>query len=152
MKSYIETTNERAREANARSDAGLDICMTHTNINTGGLMTEKKDDTESVKRTVMSSLQADDEASAAVQKTPNRVTLDSMKDKIKGEEYIHPDSIPHMTICVIMLENGFALVGKSTPADAENFNEELGEKFAFEDALRQMWPLEAYLLRERMML
>ena len=35
-------------------------------------------------------------------------------------------------------------------ADAENFDKELGKKFAYEDALRQMWPLEAYLLRERM--
>jgi hypothetical protein len=53
---------------------------------------------------------------------------------------------------VLITDTGYALVGKSTPADAENFDEELGLKFAKEDAIRQMWPLEAYLLRERMTL
>jgi hypothetical protein len=98
----------------------------------------------------MGSLEETDAQSAAVQKTKNRVSLDSMKEKIAREEYIHPDLIPHMTICVILLNNGFALVGYSAPADSENYNEQLGDQFAFENALRQMWPLEAYLLRERM--
>ena len=93
----------------------------------------------------------DDEAKA-VQHTRHRVTLDSMVTRIVDIEYIHPESIPHMTIAVVSVNNGFVLVGKSTPADEQNFDEELGKKYAYEDALRQMWPLEAYLLRERMTL
>jgi Phage protein (N4 Gp49/phage Sf6 gene 66) family len=99
-----------------------------------------------------SSLRVGDDEAAAVQKTKNRVALDAMLAKVTGEEYIWPESMPHMTICVLTVENGFALVGKSTPADPDNFDRELGRKFAREDAVRQMWPLEAYLLRERMML
>lgn len=95
------------------------------------------------------SLRISDDLSKQVQKTPNRVTLDSMIAKIKSVEYVHPETIPTMTICVIVLENGFSLVGKAAPADPENFSRELGTKFAYEDALRQMWPLEAYLLREK---
>ena len=98
----------------------------------------------------MDSLRISDDASKEVQKTPNRVTLDSMLAKIAAEDYINPSSIPHLTICVLVLENGFSLVGKSAPADPDNFNAELGKKFAKEDAVRQMWPLEAYALRERM--
>lgn len=98
----------------------------------------------------MDSLRLSDEASKEVQKTPNRVTLDSMLAKIVAEDYINPPSIPHLTLCVLVLENGFSLVGKSAPADPENFNAELAKKFAKEDAVRQMWPLEAYALRERM--
>jgi hypothetical protein len=98
----------------------------------------------------MDSLRVSDDASKEVQKTPNRVTLDSMLAKIVAEDYINPASIPHLTICVLVLENGFSLVGKSAPADPENFNADLGKKFAKEDAVRQMWPLEAYALRERM--
>lgn len=143
-----------------RCDAGLDIVMVHTNINTGGVSmntvlteAEQRESAEERKaRTGLSSLRITDDESAAVQKTSNRITLDSMLAKIVYEEFIHPQTIEHMTICVLTTENGFALVGKSAPADAENFNEELGKKFAKEDALRQMWPLEAYLLRERMML
>ncbi|ESY05256.1 hypothetical protein X752_25950 [Mesorhizobium sp. LNJC398B00] len=55
-----------------------------------------------------------------------------------------------MTICVMTLTNGFTLVGKSAPADPANFNQALGEKFAREDCIRQMWPLEGYLLREEL--
>jgi len=98
----------------------------------------------------MESLKLSDEQSAAVQKTPNRVTLDSMIAKIEREEYLHPECLPSMTICVILLRNGFTLVGKSAPADPENFDPDLGRKFAREDAIRQMWQLEGYALRERL--
>jgi hypothetical protein len=99
----------------------------------------------------MDSLQIGDALAASVQKTPNRVTLDSMLAKIATEEYLTPSVMPHLTICVIVLKNGFSLVGKSAPADAGNFDAEVGRKFAREDAIRQMWPLEGYVLRERLM-
>lgn len=98
----------------------------------------------------MGSLETTDAESRAVQKTPNRVSLDSMKEKIAAEEYIYPESLPCMTICVLTMTNGFAVVGKSAPADPENFNADLGKKFAYEDAMRQLWPLEGYALRERL--
>lgn len=96
------------------------------------------------------SLKASDNLSAQVQKTPWRVSLESMKRRIKSEEVIHPRTIPHMTIVVITLDNGYALMGMSAPADPDNYNEEVGIKFAREDALRKMWPLEAYVMREHM--
>lgn len=147
--------------SNYRADGGLEIRMVHSGINTRentmsniGLteaeVNEIKQETDQQRkeRTGLSSLEISDQAAAAVQKSQHRVTLDSMKAKITDEEFLHPRTMPHMTICVLTTDNGFALVGKSTPADPENFDQELGEKFAFEDALRQMWPLEAYLLRE----
>ena len=97
-----------------------------------------------------SSLEVTDNESRAVQKTPNRVSLDYIKSRIRAVEYIYPDSIPHMTIAVISYENGFSFVGKSAPADSENFNRELGQKFAYEDAVRQIWPVEGFALRERL--
>lgn len=96
------------------------------------------------------SLEASDAAAAAVQKTPNRVSLDSMRAKIVEREFYYPNVEPTMTIAVLKLENGFILVGKSAPADPANFDVELGRKFAEEDAVRQMWPLEGYALRERL--
>ena len=96
----------------------------------------------------MESLRVTDDQSKAVQKTDNRVTLDSMQAKIDKVEYHHPNVCLHMTIASVRLKNGFVLVGKSAPADPENFNRELGAKFALEDAMRQMWPYEGYLLCE----
>lgn len=97
------------------------------------------------------SLEAGEAAAAAAQKPgAERVTLDNMKARIKSEEYIHPADAAHMTIAVITLDNGYILVGKSAPADPTNFDAGLGQRFAYEDALRQMWPLEGYLLREKL--
>lgn len=98
----------------------------------------------------MSSLKTTDEMSQAVQKTPNRVSLESLEAKITEKEFIYPAGRPSMTIVIVYLENGFVVVGKSAPADPENFNEELGRQFAYEDAVRQIWPLEAYLLNEKL--
>ena len=101
-------------------------------------------------RTGLSSVRMTDDESRAVQKTPNRVSLDSILAKIRHEQYINPVVLPHMTICVLVLENGFAIVGQSAPADSGNFNPELGKKFAMEDAIRQIWKFEGYALREKL--
>lgn len=45
-----------------------------------------------------------------------------------------------VTICAITLTNGFVLVGKSACVNPDNFNAELGEKYAAEDALLQFGP------------
>jgi len=94
------------------------------------------------------SLEATDASSAAVQVTPWRVSLDMMKKRVASVEYIYPKSIPHMTIAIVLLDNGYALQGMSAPADAANFNEEKGKEFAYEDAMRKLWPLEAYVMRD----
>lgn len=93
-------------------------------------------------------MDAGDKSAASIQKTPWRVSLESMKKNVDSVEYIHPESIPHMTIAVVLLKNGYALQGVSVPADPANFNEEKGREFAFEDALKKMWALEAYVMRE----
>lgn len=56
--------------------------------------------------------------------------------------YVFPDTT--VTICLITLESGFSLVGKSACMDPEDFNRGLGQKWAFEDAKKQLWELEGY--------
>jgi hypothetical protein len=55
-----------------------------------------------------------------------------------------------LSICILVLRNGFIVVGKSAPASRENFNAELGKKLAYEDCIRQLWPLMGFVLRERL--
>ncbi|RWG44142.1 MAG: hypothetical protein EOQ62_21655 [Mesorhizobium sp.] len=98
----------------------------------------------------MDSLETSDAEAAAVQKTANRVTLDSLRAKIAAEEIVNPMFAGHVTVVIAKLENGFVLIGKSAPADPANFDAELGLKLAREDVIRQMWPLEGYALRERL--
>lgn len=52
-----------------------------------------------------------------------------------------------LTICVLVLKNGFTVVGKSACASPENFDEALGRKIARDDARNQIWALEGYKLR-----
>lgn len=95
----------------------------------------------------MDSLQATEAASAAIATAP-RVTLDSMEAKIASETYTMIDGI--LTLCTLKMENGFYVTGESAPASPANFSAELGRKFARENAIRQLWKLEGYALREKL--
>jgi hypothetical protein len=101
-----------------------------------------------VEGATLSALDLSDKHAAEVAKTPWRVSLEGMKKQVASVEYIYPKSIPHMTIAVVMLKNGYALQGMSAPADPANFNERTGQLFAYEDAMKKLWSLEAYMMRE----
>lgn len=88
----------------------------------------------------MSSLEATDAASEAVRKG-FRITLADLKARVANVECIHRD---HLTIAVLRLDNGWYLVGKSAPVDPDNFDQEHGMQLAYDDALRQAWPLLAF--------
>lgn len=91
---------------------------------------------------------ATEQAKATVATKPApRVTEESIKAKIASVEYILHDV---MTLCVITMRSGFKVVGKSAPASRENFDLEVGKRYAYNDAFRQLWPLEGYLLRDRL--
>lgn len=78
-----------------------------------------------------------------------KVTLDGIKAKIKGETYlVLPDG--RTTLCMLTLENGYTIKGLSACVDAAEFDMNLGRKYAFEDAIKQIWPLEGYLLAENL--
>lgn len=88
----------------------------------------------------MSSLEVTDAASEAVRKG-FRVTLDDLKARVVDVEYIRRYPL---TVAVVKLDNGWYLVGKSAPVDSSNFSWRLGCDLAYEDALRQAWPLLAF--------
>lgn len=55
-----------------------------------------------------------------------------------------------LTLCVLVLRNGFTVVGTSACASPENFDAEIGRRIARQDAIRQIWPLLGYELRTRL--
>ena len=106
----------------------------------------------------MDSLQLSDAAAAAVTVAP-RVTLKDIESAIGSVHYntgdhAFPDSeVPAtfvLTLCLVVMKNGFTVIGKAAPASPENFNRDLGRKFAYEDAVRQIWPLMGYALRDHL--
>ena len=101
------------------------------------------------------------EAECAAGRTAPRVSLEDIKANIvaqytfTGSAAIGAGAPVHtaldlLTICLLVLQNGFTIIGKSAPADARNFDADLGAKLAYEDAVRQVWPLMGYELRERL--
>jgi hypothetical protein len=60
----------------------------------------------------------------------------------------HPLNV--LSICILVMRNGFTVIGKSAPASPENFNAEFGKKLAYEDCIRQLWPLMGFALRDRL--
>lgn len=55
-----------------------------------------------------------------------------------------------LTICVLVLKNGYTVVGKSACASPENYDKEIGRTVAYEDARKQIWALEGYNLRSKL--
>jgi hypothetical protein len=64
--------------------------------------------------------------------------------------YHHDDSLPLLTFCVLVLRNGFTVTGESACASSENFDAEIGRKIARQNAVAKIWPLEGYLLKQRL--
>lgn len=89
-----------------------------------------------------------DQAQAIVETREHpRVTLDSMKAKISEVRYIRHK---HITIALVEMQSGFMVIGKAAPADPRNYSQPVGERYAYEDAIKQLWPLEGYALCERL--
>lgn len=79
--------------------------------------------------------------------TAPRLTPDSIDATILYEEYFRVTNTT-CTICSLVLNNGYVVVGKSAATSMDNFDEELGKKIARSDARSQIWALEGYLLKQ----
>jgi len=92
-----------------------------------------------------------------------RIKLKDIEMSIVGVHYFHPaealndpggypkeSALWTTTICAVELENGYVVYGKSTPASAKNFNEKIGQRLAYDDAVRQVWPLMGFMLRDKL--
>lgn len=109
----------------------------------------------------MDSLQVTDAQSAAVAVAP-RVALSDIETAIAERHDFtagqavaamgaaHGAALGLLSICLLVMNNGFTIIGKSAPASPENYNADLGRKYAYEDAVRQLWPLMGYALRDKL--
>ena len=78
---------------------------------------------------------------------PTKVTREHLGMRIAAADYVvMPDG--RTTVCQLTMQNGFTVRGESSCVSAENFNKELGEKYAYEKAFDAAWAFEGYLLAE----
>jgi hypothetical protein len=81
--------------------------------------------------------------------TKGKLSLDYIEGLIEAE-YYHVFHNTTTTICGLRLKNGFIAVGHSTPIREENFDAELGRRVARENAIKNIWQLEGYLLKQKL--
>lgn len=106
-------------------------------------------------------LEATEAECAAVAVAP-RVSLADIEAAISGRYHFtgleavpgghpsHDDGLSRLSMCIVVMKNGFMIIGKSAPASAANFNADLGRKLAYEDCIRQLWPLMGFALRDKL--
>ena len=98
--------------------------------------------------------------------TAARVTPKDLEDNIASiwyinagtgvipDDYMPPVPVNHplqlLTLCVLVLKNGFTVTGESACASPENFDAEVGRKIALENAKQKIWPLLGYELRTKL--
>lgn len=80
--------------------------------------------------------------------TAPRLTPDDIDAVIGLVEYFRVTAV--LTVCVITLRNGFTVTGESACASPENYDKEIGNKIAFQNAREKIWALEGYLLKQRL--
>lgn len=81
-------------------------------------------------------------------KTARRVTPERINEVITSEAfYVFPGTT--LTICALTLVNGFIVTGESAAASVANFDPEIGQKIARDNARGKIWALEGYLLRDQ---
>lgn len=77
-----------------------------------------------------------------------RLTPDLIESKIVKEEYHLLTDV--LTVCVLILENGFTVTGESACASPANYNKEIGDRIARDNAKEKIWVLEGYLLKQKL--
>lgn len=75
---------------------------------------------------------------------------DAVKNTVGFVEPSHLVRMQTVTKCVLVLENGFTIVGHSSCVDPANFDEAKGQKYAYDNAISKIWALEGYVLANQM--
>lgn len=81
---------------------------------------------------------------------PNTVTKEQLDDLVAKSKIEYAVFGKKLTVAVITLPSKFKVTGEASCVDAKNFNKELGETYALENAVKKLWELEGYLLAERL--
>ena len=85
----------------------------------------------------------------ALDKSPSqlRVTPEMLDSRIAsvGYQVLAGTSV---TICNLTLDNGFSVRGESACVDPANFNRDVGQTIAYNNAKNKLWQLFGFLLAE----
>ena len=78
-----------------------------------------------------------------------RLTPQHIYSLIVKETFTRLPSQKKLT-CELTLKNGYSVTGESSVVSPENYRQEIGEQISRERATAAIWPLEGYLLQQRL--
>lgn len=76
-----------------------------------------------------------------------RVTREDVQEAIAHEEFIYSGTL---TICILTLTTGTKLTGESACASPANYNKDIGDRLAREQAIGKIWPLLGFELKSKL--
>lgn len=99
--------------------------------------------------------------------TAPRITLDFLKSQIEVVYYMDGGTFASRatwtdwsdkavsrkdhqptTICMMVLRSGFVVLGQATPVSAANYDPVKGREIAYEQCIRQLWPLFGFAAKQ----
>jgi len=76
-----------------------------------------------------------------------RVTKEYMESRIASKDFVKiGDTVTRYNI---VLDNGYSVRGESACVNPANYNQEIGERIAYDDAFKKLWPLFGFILAEK---
>jgi hypothetical protein len=88
----------------------------------------------------------------AIAATPGeKVEMHQIIKRIKSKNFMTLEAVgcPTVTVCNLILDNGYSVRGESACVVPENFDKEIGETLAYREAFDKLWPLFGFLLAEK---
>lgn len=76
-----------------------------------------------------------------------KITPQEIENKIDKADY-HRVGETTAIVCSLTLKSGFVVIGKAACFSHDIFDEQMGCELAYQDAIRHLWGLEAYRLKE----
>ena len=89
----------------------------------------------------MNEVEIENEINAEGLNAPRLSPADIDNAIVSADYYVFPGTT--LTVCCIHLRNGFTVTGESAP-QSQNFDDELGQKIAYQNARNKIWPLEGH--------
>lgn len=77
-------------------------------------------------------------------------THNDVYQTVRHDDMLMQRHLELLTICVLVLKNGFTVIGESACVSRESFDADKGRKYARENAIEKIWPLMGYELRTKL--
>lgn len=78
----------------------------------------------------------------------NKLTVEFLNNQII--ETVYTKIGDRLTHCLLIVKNGYIFTGESSCVDPNNYDKDIGEKIAYDNAFDKLWPVYGFILRQHL--